>query len=562
MKYNASLRLLAIFSLPFIIMGFYFSSISRTLIYEPVKSLYLFKDLKIAALLYYLWLSMLGMLFLPGVRRRSVSQGLIFVLLFSLSYLTFWVYVSPYGDDEAFGHFYIIRYISEEGRLPGAQEAGGVSFYYQYPGLHILVTFISQILNLNNIFELRVLFLTLESLLIPGLAYITFFTWLRNVGLATLAALIYIQGNILLSITIIHFAPVTFALLLLWTALIIIGKVTLHKVTLSEKISIFILISALAITHAPTSLVPLATSLCIYLVEKLRSRGEWKPSATFILLLALVPLSWHLYVARGIFEHFMRWQINNPPWLAYKMLFDPRVSANLRQSLPLWVIFLRSFWGLLMLTGVPMSLLNLLRIKKQDQLSTFLTGGTLGISIAAVAIYNDLGRYLLYGPMFAPSLLLSFIFDKIRNLTRRTRLLAILLLLSLASSFPTFLAHNGTTPIYILNHCDIAVSEFVTSRYQGQRFFTIELTVPIPYYAPHAKIFKGAEHLEFEVSIKSLMHQFENSSYAIFIFSERSRIHYNHISGVSYDDPAWNFMKYKLLLRNKIYDSFSYEVFT
>jgi hypothetical protein len=541
-----------------------------TLEYHPIQSTYIFDNLPLFGALYSLWvLVLLLLLFARTSGGKNDWEKLALICVFTLVFLNFWTIITPYGRFEDLNHIAHTKYLQEEGEIP----LGHPNLSFDFPGIHLIATSVSQITGLG-IFAIRTLLLLLHGLLLSTLLYVLFTRSLRSVYAAPLAVLLMIQGNIMLS-SLYMFFPMNFGLIFVAAILMLLNRreLALFETTQDRPIMI-ILFAAATVTHIATAMVILFLLAGIYVMQKLGKENlvNWST----ITLCVVIFLAWQCYWAFrtfgglvGFFPHFVELLFHGE-LLRYFLVVG---EATLGEGVPLWANITRAFWLVLLFGfGSILALRNLVRVKKLSLLEKKEIWGLLGVAMLGIATFVILPghayiyRFITYAAFFTVPLVLRFLL----NLNYRKWGFTLLLMLFIALSFPTFLVHNGRISIDAFYRYEFSAGEFLEKSYSkgeqltvfcGRAALTINLYyMPDAYFRTEPDVMVLGGEVGLWHAMEELITSFENSrgvqdTHSIFIFSRRLIVPYEHLLAIEPTHPKWEELLDRLTQTNKIYDN-------
>ena len=165
-----------------------------TLEYTSIQSTRIFSNLPFFAILFCVWLAVLFfLLFSRSGKGEHDWEKLALVCIFSAVFLGFWTIITHKGlYDEGIYNAAHVKYMNEVGKIPLGNKVLG---YYDFPGLHLIGSFVSQITGLDVISAVSAI-VFFQALLLTALLYVLFKRWLNDHPVAPLATLLVIQGNI------------------------------------------------------------------------------------------------------------------------------------------------------------------------------------------------------------------------------------------------------------------------------------------------------------------------------------------------------------------------------
>ena len=263
--------------------------------YHAIQSPYIFGDsLPLFAALYVSWIALLLLLLFSG-REDSIWERAALVCIFGVVFLGFWGIISPNRWNDGLNNIRIVNYITEGGVLEYHHNIG----YLSFPGLHVLGSSLCQITGLED-FDAVAVLTTVNAALLSALLYLLFLRTLKRSTVAAFAAIMVLQGSIMIS-ACTYFYPGYFALTLLVAFLLLINK---QEQALSlwgcHGLVVVILLIGVTVMHFSTSLCFFFILLGIYLVQKVMKREIVTLPA--VALFFTIILAWQVFWLFGGFE--------------------------------------------------------------------------------------------------------------------------------------------------------------------------------------------------------------------------------------------------------------------
>lgn len=453
---------------------------SPSLNYAPVgPTINVFDNWPLFAALYYLWIASLAVLvFSLGAHRRNYWEGWALAAIFVLVFRGIWDIPFPERWSDGLLNATTAKFIGAYGELP----LGRNLVYLDFPGLHLLTTSLWQMTGLELLDSVALVMVVLD-LLAASLFYLVSLRLLGDVRLATFAALLMMQGNMVFAKFFFYPGYLGLLFVALLSLLLLRGGEAIIEGGQRRFIAI-LLLGAATITHFISSLMFLFLIIGIYLARQL-ARGT-RPALLWStpLLFVALPLTWEVYWALHTFGNLARFF----PDLADNFSLDQFLTyafgvggANLGPQVPLWASLTRLLWMALLLgIGSIVGLAGLLGQNKLPSEQAKATGALLGVALLSViaTLVSSGGfeyyRFLMYAPLFTAPLLLAFISGQ-KALVRGGSFLA-LGLLFVGMSVPTFFAHAGTVAAEIFYPPEYASGRFLHRLYgqgEGLQMFTI-----------------------------------------------------------------------------------------
>ena len=389
---------------------------SLTLEYYDMQSTRIFDNLPLFAGLFCIWMAaLLILLFSLHNKRENEWEKLALVCVFSAVFIGFWTILTfSLGRGEGIFNDAHVRYLNQFGKIPIGNR---VLSYFDFPGLHLIGSFVSQVIGLDPIRSASAI-LFVQTVFFAALLYVLFRRFISNASVASLAVLIVIQGNIWISkLNIFH--PRNLGLFLLVTFIVIIsrqGKGLFR--TIPDIIIILIVTATTTVTHFVTSYLIFFIMVGIYII-KIRSKDNSESVSTLVIFIVL-PLSWALYWAILMFGGTIQYVFSAlQTWVSkgdtlWTILMS--LQANIGGIMSIWSNISRLYWWILIYgIGSLLWLRNLFRNKQLPYIEKIVTGIMFGIVVVSIlSIIGSNGgerfdTYLLYGALTATPILLGFL---------------------------------------------------------------------------------------------------------------------------------------------------------
>ena len=518
--------------------------------YRSVQSLHIFDNLLLFGALFYIWLlSLLLLLFSGGSEARTDWEKVALVCISSLVFLAFWVIILPYGRFDYMSNATLVKLIQRDGAIPL-----GRALYSDFPASHLMVLSVSQVTGLG-IFDAVNLFLVCNALIFAALLYLLFSKAFKSTSVAAFAALMLMLGNQFLSRGY-TFWPGILSLVLLLAFLVLLSRGQ-HRFleTWQDRLIGIILLVATTAMYFQASILILLILVGIHLMQRL---SKMTPVAiSTICLFAVIPIAWEIYwtvqtfpgladraskmaedIAGGTFLH-------SAPFLA---------GGNVGERFPLWVSVIRIYWWALIFgLGSLLGLRNLSRFRELSLVERVELGGLLGvIMLAAIGTLVSVGgerfvHFLHYAAFFTVPVLLRTSL----NLGKRIKGygFALLVILLLLLSFPTFLVFNNKICTDTFYSYEMAGSEFLERSYgNGEGLTVVNPYVPVTYYVPdvHPEMgywYVGAARNEDEfwqtVDAVAGAYSIPRAGHTLFMVHDRLKVTGEFVLGISPTDPHW-----------------------
>jgi uncharacterized membrane protein len=465
-----------------------------------------------------------------------------------------------------------IKFILEEGVLPLGNPNVSIG-YSDFPGFHILASSVCQIAEIG-VFQARSLLLPLYILLLAAMLYLLYARSLKNAYAGAFAALLLIGGSLGLATRII-FYPTILGLVFLVSSLMLLSKYQREPFgTARDKLILILFFLALTLTHFATALYFIFVLLAIYLMQKVGKMSL--VNFSIILLFGTVFMAWEIYGAIGTFSHLAEFplkfldDLSEGHFGAFEY-FSVLAGANVGEGFPIWANITRIFWWLaIFVFGLVLALKNLFAMQKLDLAGKRDTYALIGVAILSGVLIlitpsgGQFYRYLVYAGFFAVPIIIGF-FLRFRP-RRRKIILGCAATLFLLLSVPTFLAHHNTISTSAIYPHECAAGEFLqsTAYVQSEDMTTFSgagTASVLEYYVPNAHLHFDPSWVmsedEFHEGLDSLVTGFEKQQdpSGIFVFSKKLTLRYEHLFGITADDPAWTELREMVSHENEFYDN-------
>ena len=543
--------------------------------YRPIQAPCIFNNMPVFTILFYVWIFFILWLgFSNGKNENPRWEHLALVSVMGLCIIGFWVFITPHGSyADSIYNMGLVRYLNEFGRIPTGNT---VLAYFDFPGMHLLVSGISQLTGMN-IFNIQTLFLIFNATFFSALLYILFTYWLKNSKNAFLAVmLLLITSNVLIK-EIRIFTPGVFGITLLIIFLIIKCKTELLTKNQNAYFLLVGIFLAMTISYFATTFLLCLILLAAYFVQ---IAGKQKAASITFLLVSLfivIFMSWEIYWTRFTFNNIVNFfpqVINNFSEGDFLNSISTLSSTNIGAALPTWANIVRLFaWSLLAIASLlgisKMFSLNKLVNKEQLQ-----TGGLLGVlaltvaGLLGTASGNQFYRYFLFAPLFAIPILIGFLYNKAiwgRGMLATTIVITVLL------SLPAFLLAVNTVStdaihsnecasgLFLENHSQQQGTNLIIYRINGVSASFADYFVPNVIFVDitRAIYYSGDQKLYWE-NLNKLLASFQNSEVSpfrqkILIVNTKSKIFSQQFLGISTTAPEWQMVSDSLNYSNMIY---------
>lgn len=544
--------------------------------YHTIQSLYILgNNLSLFGVLYCVWMLLLLVLILS--RREAKWEKLALVCLFVMVFLGFWVIITPYfrHQDEWLNASHV-QYLLQEGRITLTPR---FLDYFQWPGLHLTGTALSQITGLS-IFKVRTLFGVFENLLLATLFYVLLLRYLKNPSIAAIGVVLFILGTITIG-KAIPFHPETFGLLFLPLFLILLSR---HEHTFLEtwqdKLLMIIVFMAITITHLITSLALILILAAIYLVQKI-DRKVSLTSVNLVILSIVIFLAWEMYCAFFGFGELLKLIWQELHGIQFYNIFLSAETAMGARTSPLWATGTRIFWWIFVYVfGSILWLKSLFRLKKLSPLEKKYVGGLAGIiALTIIVTLAGMGgfqfaRFLKYASFFTIPLILLFILN-LDDFKRRFSI-ALLTILLFALSLPTLFVYNNMIMTQAFYPSEVSGSKFLKSVYGEGEELDIYCGIfhrPLNrYWLPKVNVYREDDLIYFEgnprklwptvnVIVDRFLNWYGEREHSVYVYSNRLTGSYQHVFGFEPTHPEWLKVKNKLSGENKVYTNGDYQIY-
>ena len=556
--------------------------------YRAIQAPYIFENLPLFSAMFCVWVLLWFFLLFSrkDTGRQLDWQNLVLVCVFGAVFIGFWSTVSPYScyadDMYNMGH---VRWLNENGSIPiGAENL----VYFDHPGMHILVSAISQCTGLD-IFDSRLLFKVLNTALFSALYYIYAVRILKSNRLACFSFLVVGVGSIVLvdKMRIFSAGSLGYTMLAGFLLLLTSSEVKVFGTTLAERVVLLLLFSAMVISYLPATLLVVFIMFFMLAVGLVGRTKQPQPSLTTICLFLVMMLAWELYWTWHTFPGLVSFLPQIKEDLFSGQFLEGLLvmgSANVGEAVPFWANITRLIWWALLGIATVLCFLGLLRIRRQEADERLIIGGLLAVTLMAglglVASWSgyQFKRFLLYAPLFCMPYLLLFL---LRFRSYGKILLTSLAALTLVLALPTFLCSINSVATDATQNYECAAGEFLDSRGTtgGGNYYvhcTFVYTAPwIYYYVPSARQ-DGVAERDFyarggnEVLWQSLDGVLDSytrpaswiTQQRLFVWGEKSKEPFEHLRGIPADDPHWDVVTQVLSETDRIYDNGHLQIFT
>jgi hypothetical protein len=531
--------------------------------YQPLQSPAFFSDVRLFAVLYYLWL---GLLVFLAMRARHPAWGMVLAVLFALVHVGFWTIATPQGQQEGWQKMLDSVVLQEGGRIDFSRGS-----YFEFPGTGILGATFASMTGL----EVCDIGTPLLIWYVVTLAVLLFVLYRNSVGpthLAVFGVLLAVQGNMMLAR--LHFHPTFWGILPLIAFLLVLNmRRTADSISVGDKLLMILLAGAVTIFHVFASFVLAAAAAGVYVLQELRRRKGLVALGT-VGLFVIMPLAWEMYWAENTFGDLVRVvpQLVETVGEGDLFFYSSRVTSSNAAAVPVWVTIVRTYWWVVLYV-VPaiIALKNLVSASKLSSATATASGALLGlgtVSIIATVISpggHQFFRYVMYGSFLAAPVLLVFVMQQ----RWRRFLLAALVGAFFLSSFPTMLAHNSTISQTAYHPSEVSAGRFVrqASGADGDSVRLFGETWVAQYFSPslvpvhefQLVDIRDVDELRAGIGryVEGFLAERERGGEALqmFVFSDKTILLPQHLFGITPDDPLWAEVKGDLGRADRVYDN-------
>jgi hypothetical protein len=542
---------------------------SLQLEYAPVQSLRVLNRLLVFGILYNVWIAALVLFVFLEWRSRTASyMGLILIGSFALVYRGMWDLLMPDWWVDGLSNIITAEAISTLGRVPRSVP----NFpYWEFPGLHVLASSLSQVTSLEMFKAVAFLQLTFDVFL-GWLYYLVFHRLLSDSRSACLSAILAMMGNVVYAA--LFFYPGFLGLIFIGLFFLFLLDQQKNDKLRQGMLVVPLLLGAVTITHFVSSMVFLSFLLGLGTVSLLEAkfvREARMPQLEFSTSLFIgIPVAWLVFWGTQSFHNLVilgseiQRNLRLDQFLGYAF---QGVSTNIGASLPLWARTVRVFWLLTIFgLGSILSLVNAFRIRRLNLFERVVVGCFLGVGALSltVTLVSTRGfeyfRYLFYAPFFTVPFLLKACQD-----FRPFRKLVIpgIGIVIAALSLPTFLVHHASVEQYAFYPAEYAAGRFLSSASasaRGRQLMVFGLgfsALPVIYFVPDSVyLTEGQASIDLvdkqglwrsvEKQVAEFTRPGATGRGKVFVISERPRVYYRHLFGVDVDDPRWRLITERL----------------
>jgi hypothetical protein len=533
-----------------------------SLTYNPLSSVPIFENLPVFFTLYNVWIMLVVFLL---VKTKGTLHHILLLSLFSSVFLGFWIALTPFGQsaDSAYqmGH---LQYILTNGHIDPTSHSLG---YFQTPGFAILTASFAQLLGLE-VFATGTFFLLFSVFAFTFLVYAVYRQFIKNSTIVPIAVIFLIQGNLSISLSQ-DFHPQNLAFLFFASFLLLLLP---NHFSLKRQLLFVILFTSLVTVYASLSFGLLFIFFALIIISVL-NKSDRDRSNTISMYLKISLVSIIIFVIWGIYQESSLF-ISTAQLIPEIFIggFQERTSwlfnvgrVNLGQQIPFWANFTRLFW-LAIVFGLG-GFISLLQIRKGklDQKTKKVFAcivGCLAFGFFAFIISpggNQFYRILLYTPFLMVPIILGFF-------AKRKSLLSLALIVLIIMSFPTFLVNNSRVSYSTIYPTEVSAGNFLADSYGTGTNVQLFSTIWCESFT-YLKTYNAMSFNEGDIaytSIDQYWHQvnlvlnfFENNvaNEKIFIRSDKFGMASQHLLSISPSDPKWIVYMEKLSQNNQIYSN-------
>ena len=532
--------------------------------YRPVQAPYIFNNLPIFAILFCFWVLCIFWIGLSSDKKDNPRwEHLVLVGIAGLCIISFWVLISPYGTyaDSIYnmGH---VRYLNEFGRIPFGNP---VLEYFDFPGMHLLVSGISQLTRLI-VFNSQTLFLIVITAFFPALLYILFTYWLKNSYKAFLAILLLlITSNVLIKEMRI-FTPGIFGITLLVVFLIIQCKTVFFAWRQTIYLLLNLVFVTMTISYFATTFLLCLVLLITYFVQIAGKQKMASITLPLISLFIVIFMAWEIYWTRFTFNNLVNFFpqiISNIYEGNFLDSLSILSSTNIGTALPAWANVVRLFAWSLLLIATLLGIIRLYSLNKLDSTGKLQTSGLLGVLVLTiVGLFgtesgNQFYRYFLFAPFFALPILINFLCNK--GICGRG-ILATIIVITVLLALPAFLLNVNTVSTDAIHSDECASGAFLElhSNQQGANLIIYRVNVVsasfVNYYIPNIQftdipnsVYYTGNQNAFWKELDKLFISLQNpevlsSKQKILVINTKSKIVAQQYLGILPTAPQWEKM--------------------
>ncbi len=549
----------------------------------PVQSIHVIQNLPGFIVLFYAWAVVLAaLLFLA---RGGVFERLALCLVFSIVFVQFWTFVSPWGThaDTTWltGH---VLYLQDMGQIP----AGGhhTFRYFDYPALSLTGCTLQHITGMD-IFKAIQVFLLTNGLVFVSILYAAFLKLMRTPYQAAIGVILALCSSMVLALVPNIFHPISLATTYIAMFLLLMARATDRESQHTTDYAIFILlVIAATVEYLFTPVLFALVILSGYILNRiLRVRGF--ATLNIFMLTCVLFFSWLIYMTLTTFESLTASlpkiiaDFQDMTWLLY-IVQEMRTQGG--PYYPWWGTVSRFFWWLFVLgLGSALVLRRMFHLRNADgprrlEVAWFL-GLVATVIIGSVGIpgvvHGGLSRYIWLAPFF--------IVPAVVNVLSRPSARRYAVAFALAGSLlllPTFLSNADTVSRDTTYAHELTAGQFTASVYgkgEGLLFYSMGPGLVFPVlYTPDAKLrmtseARGIDEEHVWLGIRTQLRGFfgiydwgdqagrpipgYTGGRVLFVSSWKMRTNFQEKIGIPPSHPNWDAMEMELSSAMRIYDN-------
>jgi len=530
--------------------------------YRPIQAPYIFDNLPLFASLFCVWLVLVFLLLFSGMqpRDRLKWEDMALAALFGLVFLGFWVVITPNGRYSAnlfnMGH---VMYLADTGKILVSHPILG---YFDFPGMHLLVSSLSQITGLG-VPESAAAFIMFNSVLLSVLLCVLFARILKDTRLAFLGMLLVIMGGTTLVDDLTIFFPRAFGFTLLIASLLVLMRQdgTPFAEDVSDRLLLVVLFAAMVMSYFATSFLLLFILVGICAVRLIAKDRGMAGAVTVIVLFSALFLAWQFYWTYRTANSLVGFLPDVAGSLSsgeFLKLPSTLATSNIGARVPVWASLTRYFWWALLGLGTLLGLSNLFRLKRMTLTQKTETGALLGvILLSALGFFgtvrgSQFERYLMYAPLFCAPILLGFLS---KSGAWGKKALALMPIAVFVVALPTFLSSVNTVSTDAVYSYEIAAGQFLEANSHDQGndislYFASDVSKSWAYVClPNVRFVGVSEAVYYDEDLlwqetAELASGFSDAEYSgerlrFFVINKKTFAPYQHQLSVAPDDTHW-----------------------
>src|SRR3990172_3744080 len=411
------------------------------------------------------WAAVLAVCAVGQGRDAPRWFGLALAVDFSLVSRGIWDAYFPARGPDAIANMSTVALLPELGSLSHSTEV----FYRDFPGLHFLTSSLVQLSGLG-LFDAVTLVLLAVSAVVAALHYLVAQAILKNSRLATLAALLALQGSLFFA----NFAFFPSFLGLVFIAAFLYLVVSDGIAPLPRTLLAALLLGGATLTHFVSAVMLLSFLVGIAAFALLRRRpAEMAFSGwSSLLLYAVAPLAWLSYWGTDSFANLAQMAttvvdyLGPDQFLGYGQLV---ARANLAgETLPPWVRADRLLWLAVIYAAGSLAVVGWLIARRPARdVELKAVAAFLGLAGFTAIVVLPLGgeqlqRFFMYAPLVTVPFLLRYV--QLASAGWQRSLLAVSAAAFVLLAAPTFLTHSTNVTYWVFTPEEFATAEFVAAR--------------------------------------------------------------------------------------------------